>query len=62
MVFIPYMSPYDMTQGYEVMGKMIEYNSGRAPEPLYNKSADYFLNYAKNIIIERLAILKKDTL
>lgn len=58
----PYMNQYDMTKGLEIMGKMIEYKSGRTPEPLYNRSTDYFLNYAKTIVSERLEILKNDTL
>ena len=58
----PAMNQYDMSHGFEVMNKMIAYKSGRIPEPLYNKSTDYFLNYAKTIVSERLEIVKNDTL
>lgn len=58
----PAMNQNDITQGLEVMNKMINYRSGRTPEPLYNKSTDYFLNYAKTILSERVAILDNDTL
>ncbi|NQX43125.1 Thioredoxin-like [Pedobacter steynii] len=58
----PDMNKNDMTRGFEVMGKMIEYRSGRKPEPLYNKSTEYFLNYARTIVTERLEIVKNDTL
>ncbi|WEK20226.1 MAG: TlpA disulfide reductase family protein [Candidatus Pedobacter colombiensis] len=57
----PAMNQNDMTQGFEVMNKMIEYRSGRTLEPLYNKSTDYFLNYAKTAISERLEIVNNDT-
>ncbi|MEJ5960760.1 TlpA family protein disulfide reductase [Pedobacter immunditicola] len=59
---MPAMNQNDMTQGFVVMNKMIGYRSGRTPEPLYNKSPDYFLNYAKTILSERLEIVKNDTL
>jgi thiol-disulfide isomerase/thioredoxin len=58
----PNMNQNDVIAGFEVMGKMIEYKSGRNLEPLYNKSIDYFLSFAKTILNERLEILKKDTL
>ncbi|MXV15041.1 TlpA family protein disulfide reductase [Hufsiella ginkgonis] len=56
------MTQNDMTQGLEVMSKMIGHRSGRTPEPLHEKSTDYFLNYAKTILSERLAIVNNDTL
>ncbi len=56
------MTQHDMIRGLEVMGKMIGYRSDRARELLYNKSTDYFLNYAKTVISERLEILNNDTL
>jgi thiol-disulfide isomerase/thioredoxin len=58
----PVMNKNDMTRGFEVMGRMIEHRSGRKPEPLYNKSTEYFLNYARTIVSERLEIVKNDTL
>lgn len=58
----PDMNRNDMTDGLGIMGKMIEYRSGRKPEPLYNKSTEYFLNYARTIVSERLEIVKNDTL
>lgn len=53
----PAMNQYDVNQGFEVVGKMIGYKSDRTPEPLYNKSTDYFLNYAKTILLERLTVI-----
>ena len=58
----PVMNQNDMTQGFEIIYKMIDHSSGRKPEPLYNKSTDYFLNYAKTILSERLEIVNNDTL
>ena len=58
----PDMPKNDMTESMEVMNEMIAHRSGRAPEPLYNKSIGYYLNFAKTILSERLAILKNDTL
>ncbi|WP_410220728.1 TlpA family protein disulfide reductase [Pedobacter sp.] len=59
---IPVMNKNDITESYEVFFKMIGYKSGRVPEVLYNKSTDYFLNYARNILSERLTIVDNDTL
>ena len=56
------MTPYDMTRGLAVVGDMIEYRPDRAPKPLYDKSTDYFLNHAKTVIAERLAIVNNDSL
>jgi thiol-disulfide isomerase/thioredoxin len=56
------MTQNDMTRSLEVIGEMIDHSSGRKPEPLYNRSTDYFLNYAKTILSERLEILNNDTL
>lgn len=58
----PAMNKYDMTHGLEVVGKMIDHRSGRSAELLHEKSTDYFLNYTKTILSERLDILNKDTL
>ena len=58
----PNMNKNDITRGLEVVYKMIAHRSGRAPEHLYNKSTEYYLNYAKTILSERLTILDKDTL
>ena len=59
---MPNMAQNDMTRGFEVINKMIGYRSGRTPEPLYAKNTDYFLNYAKTILSERLEIINNDTL
>ncbi|MDR6781888.1 TlpA family protein disulfide reductase [Pedobacter africanus] len=61
-VWPAYLTKNDMTRSIEAVGEMIEYRSGRAPEPLYNKGTDYFLNYARNILSERLMVVKNDTL
>ncbi len=59
----PAMNQNDMSQSIEVVGKMIEYRSDRAPERLYDKSTDEFLNHAKTVVSKRLAIfLNNDTL
>lgn len=58
----PVMAQNDFVKGFEVMNKMISYRPDRAPQPLYNKSTDYFLNYAKTILSERLTIVQNDTL
>jgi thiol-disulfide isomerase/thioredoxin len=58
----PKMDQNDMTRGFEVMNKMIGHRSRSTPEPLYEKSTDYFLNYAKTILSERLEIVNNDTL
>ena len=59
----PTMNQSDMNQGLEILGKMVAYRPDRAPKPLYDKSPDEFLNYAKSIMSERLALfLNKDTL
>ncbi|KRT17817.1 hypothetical protein ASU31_00525 [Pedobacter ginsenosidimutans] len=59
---IPAMNQYDMTEGLVVHGKAFDYRSGKKAEPLYNKSTDYFLNYAKTDLSERLEIVNNDTL
>jgi thiol-disulfide isomerase/thioredoxin len=58
----PAMNKDDMMQGFATMNKMFAHRSGRAQEPLYSKSTDYFLNYAKTIVDERLMIVKEDKL
>lgn len=58
----PAMNKDDMMRGFETINKMFVHKSGRVPEPLYAKSTDYFLNYAKNIVDERLAIVKEEKL
>lgn len=58
----PDMNKNDMIRGFRLMGKMINYRSGRTPELLHEKSTAYFLNYVKTILSERLAILDNDTL
>ncbi len=59
----PNMNKYDITQSFEILSKMIGYRPDRAPTPLYNKTTDYFLDYAKSVVTERLGIfLNKDSL
>lgn len=59
----PTMNLNDMKWSMEVLSKMIGYRPDRSPTPLYNKSTDEFLNYARSIVSERLGIfLDKDTL
>lgn len=58
----PAMNQNDITSGFEVMDKMIRYRPDRAPQPLYDKSPDYFLNVIKTGISEKLTIVKNDTL
>lgn len=59
----PDMNKHDMTQSFEILSKMIGYRPDRAPTPLYNKTTDSFLNYAKSVVTERLGIfLNKDSL
>lgn len=55
------MNQNDIVHGSEVFGKIISHKSGRKPQSLYNKQPDYFLNYAKTILLERLEILKSNT-
>lgn len=56
------MSKNDMTRGMEVMDKMVSYIPDRKPQPLYNKSKDYFLNFVKTSLSERLNIASNDSL
>lgn len=58
----PTMSKNDMTESFEVIREMIEYIPDRAPQPLYNKSTDHFLDHAKAVMLERLEILNNDPL
>lgn len=58
----PAMNQNDMREGFGIMYKMLVHKSGRVPEPLYSESTDYFLNYAKTIMDERLATVREDTL
>lgn len=56
------MTQNNMTQSMALMYKMMGYISEKAPEPMYDKSIDDFLNYAKTVISERLEILNNDRL
>lgn len=58
----PAMNKNDMSLGVEAIGKVIEHRPNRLPKPLYDKSPDEFLNHAKFVVSERLAILNHDTL
>jgi thiol-disulfide isomerase/thioredoxin len=52
--FIPKMSSSRNYRGPD--------RSNRGPEPMHNKSPDYFLNHVKTLIPKRLEILNNDTL
>jgi thiol-disulfide isomerase/thioredoxin len=56
----PAMDENDMKYGFGAMNKMLVPQSARVPEPLYNKTTAYFLNYADQILEERLASLRND--
>ncbi|MEJ8800513.1 TlpA family protein disulfide reductase [Pontibacter sp. H249] len=56
------MTQHDMIQGLAFIPKMSSGRRDKAPEPLYNKSTNYFLNHTKTVLSERLEILNKDTL
>ncbi|NEM98349.1 TlpA family protein disulfide reductase [Pontibacter burrus] len=56
------MTQHDMIQGLAILPKMSSGRRDKAPEPLYNKSTDYFLKHAKTVLSERLEILNIDTL
>lgn len=58
----PGMNQNDMLQYFELILKMIQYRSNKAPEPLYNRSTDYFLDHAKTILSEGSSLVKNDTL
>jgi thiol-disulfide isomerase/thioredoxin len=42
------------------MYKMLVHQSGHVPEPLYSQGTDYYLNYAKAIVDERLMTVRND--
>lgn len=56
----PDMNQKDMTEYTKVLRQMIDF--GGTPSPLYDKSADEFLNYTKTSISEKLEILNDDRL
>lgn len=56
------MTQYEMLRSPEVGNEMIEYESVRKTEPYYNKSTDFFLNYAKAHVSEKLTVVNKDSL
>ncbi|WAC41399.1 hypothetical protein [Pedobacter sp. SL55] len=55
-------SSSNMINGMDVMVKVLSYKPNRMPVPLYNRSTNYFLDYAKSIVAERLKIVDNDTL
>ncbi|WP_113653408.1 TlpA family protein disulfide reductase [Pedobacter namyangjuensis] len=59
---MPAMNQNDMIRGFEIRDKMIGFRPNRAPQPMYNKSTEYFLSFAKTALNERLEIVKNDTL
>lgn len=54
----PDMNKSDMTRSLDIVGQMIELRA--APEPLYDKSPDEFVNRAKAGVSRRLEVLNKD--
>jgi thiol-disulfide isomerase/thioredoxin len=58
----PKMNHHDMTQGFEVINKMIEYRSKNPAQPWYNKSPKDYLNHVRTAISERLGIINTDSL
>jgi thiol-disulfide isomerase/thioredoxin len=54
------MTTNDMTRSIDIMNEIIELRL-HAPTPIYNKSADYFLDRANAAVSEKLEILNKDT-
>jgi len=58
----PAMNQNDITKGFEVMDKMIQYRPDRKLQPLYDKTTDYFISRIKTAMSERLTIVKNDTL
>lgn len=56
------MTQNDIIQSLEFIPKMSSSRREKGPEPMYDKSTDYFLNHAKTVISERLEILNNDTL
>lgn len=54
------MAQNDMIRSLAVINEMIDLKLAQRPGPLYNKSTDYFLNYIKNSLSERLEVLEKD--
>ncbi|NRF38030.1 TlpA disulfide reductase family protein [Pedobacter foliorum] len=56
------MTQNDMKRGLEVIGEMIELKPNKAPEPLYNKNPNEFLDQAKASVLRRLELLNKDSL
>lgn len=57
----PDMNKYDLDQGFQVMYKMATYLPSRAPEPVYDKSTEYFFKRVDEALSERLKIVKNDT-
>lgn len=57
----PEMSQNDMLKGFDLMIKMIGFRPNRAPQPLYSRPTSYFLDYARDIVSERLELVKKET-
>lgn len=58
----PAMNKNDMTRYFDLIGEMIQTPPISKAEPLYDKSTDHFLNYAKSLLSEILAVAKNDTL
>lgn len=57
----PAMNSYELNQAFTVRDKMIRYKPNRLPQPMYNKSTEYYLEFAKMALAERLEIVNKDT-
>ena len=58
----PDMNLNDITKGLDIFYEMAFNAPPKKPVPLYDKSTDYFKNYANGILSERLEILKNDRL
>ncbi|WP_285008197.1 TlpA family protein disulfide reductase [Pedobacter faecalis] len=58
----PEMNLQDVKRGFEVIRDMIEYPPRGIPEPLYDKSIDYFLTTSKSELSERSEVVKNDKL
>lgn len=55
------MTQHDMIHGLAFIPKMSTSSRDKGPEPMYDKSTDYFLNHAKTVMSDRSEILNNDT-
>ncbi|WP_406826391.1 TlpA family protein disulfide reductase [Pedobacter sp. KACC 23697] len=59
---VPDMNENDITLYFDLMGEMIQSPIALKAQPLYDKSPDYFLNYAKSLLSEIYLPVKNNTL